>query len=86
MMFIGMELIVNTALNGLQDIDGMVFGRLIDLSEGDLILVSSGDTHFAYLVAEKMLLPERGQRLEVWLHNAQWIEPSEDERLTLVTC
>ncbi len=33
-----------------------------------------------------MILPERDQPLSVRLANAQWIEPSTDERLTLITC
>ena len=76
----------NTALSGHNNIDGEVFGHLEDLRVGDLILVYSGARQFAYVVYLKMILPERFQPLAVRLANAEWILPSQDERLTLVTC
>jgi len=39
-----------------------------------------------YEVTERKLLLERGQPLAVRIENAQWIMPTEDTRLTLVTC
>lgn len=33
-----------------------------------------------------MILPERDADLQTRLENARWIQPSQDERLTLVTC
>ncbi len=41
---------------------------------------------FVYQVTERLILPERDQPVEVRLENARWIGPSEDERLTLITC
>jgi sortase A len=76
----------NTVLNGHHNAYGMVFKDLVKLTEGDLILVHSGGVEFRYLVAAKMLLPERGQTLETRMQNARWLAASEDERLTLVTC
>jgi sortase A len=37
-------------------------------------------------VSERHILPEKGQPLSVRLKNAAWIQPTTDERLTLVTC
>jgi sortase A len=76
----------NTVLNGHHNVDGKVFGHLIDLKEGDLITVYSGDESFLYRVKLKMTLRELNQPIEVRYENARWIMPSEDERLTLVTC
>jgi LPXTG-site transpeptidase (sortase) family protein len=76
----------NTVLIGHHNVYGEVFGHLVDLQKGDLILVYSGDKEFAYVIALKMILPEEFQPVEVRLKNAQWIAPSQDERLTLVTC
>jgi LPXTG-site transpeptidase (sortase) family protein len=76
----------NTVLIGHHNIDGEVFAHLADLQVGDLILVYSGDKEFAYVIALKMILPEQFQPLEVRLKNARWIAPSQDERLTLITC
>ncbi len=76
----------NTVLNGHHNVWGEVFGRLIDLNEGDYIIVSSGQTNFVYLITNKMILPEKNVSLEIREKNAQWLQPSTDERLTLVTC
>jgi sortase A len=76
----------NTVINGHHNAYGMVFKDLVKLSVGDVIIVYSGDIEYRYLVAEKLILPERGQLLETRLKNARWIQSSLDERLTLVTC
>jgi LPXTG-site transpeptidase (sortase) family protein len=76
----------NTVLIGHHNEYGEVFGHLVDLKVGDLIRIYSGDKEFTYIIDLKMILPERFQPLEVRLKNAQWIAPSQDERLTLVTC
>jgi sortase (surface protein transpeptidase) len=33
-----------------------------------------------------MILPERFQEIDLRMSNAQWILPSEDHRLTLISC
>jgi sortase A len=76
----------NTVLNGHHNAYGMVFQNLVKLNVGDVIIVYSGDVEFRYVVATKLLLPERGQTLATRMENARWIQPSSDERLTLVTC
>jgi sortase A len=76
----------NTVLNGHHNINGSVFGRLIDLAEGDSIQVYSGSTVFNYEITNKMILPERGEDLSIRMQNARWLLPSADERLTLITC
>ena len=76
----------NTVLIGHHNVYGEVFGHLVDLHVGDLILIYSGDKEFAYTVTVRKILPEQWQTVEVRLENAQWIAPSQDERLTLVTC
>lgn len=76
----------NTVLNGHHNAFGEVFKDLVELKVGDEILVYAGMQEFRYRVAAKMLLPERGQPLEIRQENARWLAASEDERLTLVTC
>ena len=46
----------------------------------------SGDQPHQYVVVEKLLVQEKGVPLETRIKNAQLIAPTEDERLTLVTC
>jgi LPXTG-site transpeptidase (sortase) family protein len=76
----------NTVLNGHHNVYGKVFKDLVKLHEGDLIQVYSGNTVFTYRVALAMLLPERFKSLTIRLDNARWILPTDDERLTLITC
>jgi sortase A len=76
----------NTVLNGHHNIFGEVFGQLVDLEMGAEILVYDKTGPHRYSVADVQILPERDQPLEVRQENASWIQPTEDERLTLVTC
>ena len=76
----------NTVLDGHHNIAGEVFKRLVDLRVGDELEVYAGHQVFFYKVTTRQILKERDQPLEVRLKNAQWIQPTEDERLTLVTC
>ena len=76
----------NTVLDGHHNIAGEVFRRLIDLKPGDKIEVFVGKQVFTYGITEKHLLPDRDQPMPVRIANAKYIQPTEDERLTLVTC
>jgi sortase A len=76
----------NTVLDGHHNINGEVFRRLVDLRIGDELEVYAGNTVILYKVTTRQILKERDQPLEVRLKNAQWIQPTSDERITLVTC
>ncbi len=76
----------NTVLIGHHNEYGKVFAHLVDLKSGDFILLYSGATPFIYVVANTMIVPEKFQELDVRLQNARWVEPTNDERITLVTC
>jgi sortase A len=77
----------NTVLNGHNTTNGEVFRDLYLLAGGETITVyADNDIAFTYTVSETLILPEAGQPLEVRLENAHYILPTEDERLTLVTC
>jgi LPXTG-site transpeptidase (sortase) family protein len=76
----------NTVINGHNNEYGDVFEQLENVQVGDAIAVDSKSAEFHYQVTNRMILPELYQELAVRLANAQWIEPSQDERLTLVTC
>jgi len=76
----------NTVLDGHHNIDGKVFQHLVDLKAGATIEVDANSQVYFYRVATLRILPERDQPMEVRLQNAKWIQPTTDERLTLVTC
>jgi LPXTG-site transpeptidase (sortase) family protein len=76
----------NTVLNGHHNAYGEVFISLKDVTEGDTIFVDSESTRYIYQITNKMILPEKYESLETRMSNAQWILPSVDERLTLISC
>jgi len=76
----------NTVLEGHQDIAGRVFENLENLTEGDTIIVQTDSLTRTYVIALRTIVPEKDQPLEVRRENARWIGPSNDERLTLITC
>ncbi len=76
----------NLVLNGHHNIRGRVFARVKDLQPLDQIIVIGARRKVTYEVSERKLLLERGQPLAVRIENAQWIMPTDDTRLTLVTC
>jgi sortase A len=76
----------NTVLNGHNTTRGEVFRDLYQVEPGDRMVIYSEDLPFFYEVSEKLFLPEGGQPLEVRVDNARYIQPTNDERVTLVTC
>jgi len=76
----------NTVLSGHHNVLGAVFSRLVDLQAGDVIQVYSRDHLFVYQVTNRMIVPEKYQQMDTRMANLQWILPSQDERLTLITC
>ena len=76
----------NTVLTGHHNINGEVFRNLVKLKPGDQITIYSNDVPFQYEVTTRKILLERGQPDEVRRANARWIQPTADERITLITC
>jgi sortase A len=76
----------NTVLAGHHNIQGEVFRDLWTLEAGSEIVLHAGQQSRRYLVERVLILPEKGQPLEKRLENARYIQPADDERLTLVSC
>ncbi len=76
----------NTVLNGHNWPENGPFRLLYKAQIGDTVILYSGAIPFVYRIAEVLLLPEAGQPLEVRQANARYIQPTDDERVTLVTC
>ncbi len=76
----------NTVLTGHHNIDGEVFRNLVKLRPGDQITIYSNDVPFRYEITTRKILLDRGQPDEVRRANARWIQLTNDERVTLITC
>lgn len=71
---------------GHNNINGEVFRDLANVEVGDKIVAYAGDQGLEYVVELKTIVKEKGEPLEVRRRNAQWIAPTADTRLTLVSC
>jgi len=76
----------NTVLNGHHNIYGMVFEKIHELAEGDIISLFNGKEEFTYQVTMHLIVQEKDVPVEQRIENARWISASEDERITLITC
>ena len=77
----------NTVLNGHNNIYGEVFRDLVELDFGDqLTLYDNEGQIYTYEVQQQELLTENGQPISVRIENARWIEATDDERVTLISC
>lgn len=76
----------NTVMSGHNNDFGEVFAGLIDLNPGDEIQIITQKRTHTYQVTNKVLFQEVEVGLTQRMENARWISPTNDERLTLVTC
>lgn len=76
----------NVVLSGHHNMGTEVFRYLVNLKKGDEVMLRADNHDYHYQVTDHFILPERGVSEEQRRQNAQWIMPTSDERLTLVTC
>lgn len=76
----------NTVISGHNNIRGEVFRDLYKLVPGDLVYLWVGPARYHYRVTALYRLPIAGAPEQVLKDNLRWIMPTEDQRLTLVTC
>lgn len=76
----------NVVMSGHNNILGAVFRQLDQLRRDDEITVYSGAEIHTYQVERVLIVPETNASAEQRRENAQWIEPTEETRLTLVSC
>ena len=76
----------NTVINGHNWPQDGIFRQLYTIEPGALVVLYSGEATFAYVVVEAVIVKEAGQPVEVRQANARRLLPTEDERLTIVTC
>jgi sortase A len=76
----------NVVINGHNFPQNAVFRDLYKIEPGEQVVLFSDQMPFPYEVTDVILLPEANQPLEVQQANASYIQPTDDERTTLVTC
>jgi len=76
----------NLVLNGHNNIEGSIFAGLYDLKPGDKVILRSKSREVTYELSYYKLLKEKGEPVSVLIENAKYIEPTQDDRITLVTC
>jgi sortase A len=76
----------NTVLSGHNNIRGEVFRDIHQLAPGNDVFVWVGENGYRYTVSTVVRLPIKGAPADVLEDNLKWIQPTADQRLTLVTC
>lgn len=76
----------NLVLNGHNNIEGSIFAGLYDLKPGDKVILRNKNREITYELSYYKLLKEKDQPISVLMENAKYIEPTQDDRITLVTC
>ncbi len=76
----------NIVLSGHSGGTAYPFNDLYYLKPGDLVQLYSGNQLDDYVVSDHILLDEVGQPLEKRLENARYIEPTDEEVVTMVAC
>lgn len=76
----------NTVLNGHNNVYGQVFRNLASLEVGAEVVVYDAERAHTYIVIQNERVAEFGQPLAVRLENARWIQPADEEQITLVSC
>lgn len=76
----------NIVLSGHNNIKGAVFRELDQLKRGDEIQLYAGGRIYLYRVDEVLIVPEKYVSEQQRRENARYIQPTPDDRLTLVSC
>jgi sortase A len=76
----------NVVLSGHNNIMGAVFRELDLLKRGDSAFLYVDNLKFEYVIDKVLIVPEKFATEEQKAKNFAYIEPTEDERLTLVSC
>lgn len=76
----------NSILTGHHNVYGRVFGRLSELTYGSEVALWTELGVFSYYVSHIEIFEERNQPYSVRAEHATWLEPTEDTRVTLITC
>ena len=76
----------NTVLSGHNNIGGEVFKDLHQLVVGDEVFLWVGNSPYRYEVTASFRVPIKDASADMLAANLQWIQATDDQRLTLITC
>lgn len=76
----------NIVLSGHNNVKGAVFRELDQLKRGDRLQLVAGGREYTYTVDEVLIVPEKNASAEQRRENADYIKPTTDDRVTLVSC
>lgn len=76
----------NTVFVGHNNEYGEVFKGLWDLQVGDSLIVTTASGDRNYTIAQNIMFQELGLTIDERIGNASWLSPTQDERLTMITC
>jgi len=76
----------NVVLSGHNNIMGAVFRELDQLSRGDIATLYVDGVPHEYAVQRVLIVPETTATAEQRKENAKWIQATDSEQLTLVSC
>ncbi|MDQ2805396.1 MAG: sortase [Chloroflexota bacterium] len=76
----------NVVISGHDDWKGEVFKNLHNVKRGDEIHIFSAEREFLYIVQDSVTVLEDGATDEQRRDNARYMDPTPDQRLTLITC
>jgi sortase (surface protein transpeptidase) len=65
---------------------GLVFKDLYYVNPGELVTLYSNGAQYRYVVSEKIVVDEEGVPAEQRVENARFIQPQDQEVVTLLTC
>ena len=76
----------NIVLAGHSGGEAYPFNEIFYMKPGDLVELYSNGQVYQYTVTDHILVDEVGQPLEKRLENARYIEPTDEEMVTMVAC
>jgi len=76
----------NVILYGHNNLYGKVFENLAELAEGDKIYLQTGNQRWEYEVRNILLLPILGADRAQLKNYQQYLNPTQDARITLISC
>ncbi len=76
----------NVVMSGHHNVGAEIFRYLDQLEPGDAVAVYADDHKYEYVIEEKYIVREKGEPFAVREENNQFTLPTDDERLTIISC